>query len=76
MYNNYNIINLHRNAIELTENIENRILLCIKEATIHPQLLLSETIIEKNINKLQNFESSKLNGIIGNYYLKHKKVYI
>lgn len=66
------IISLSRKAMALTNENENLIMICLKKSIDFSKPYLSESVIEKSIQKLQNYEHRLKNGSIGNYYLRHK----
>lgn len=64
----------NRKALELAKDDIKQIYSCLLTFIDYPKHLQPKTVIDDVIQKLSNVKNSRVDQVLGKYYLKHKKV--
>jgi len=63
-----------RKAIELAKDDTKQLYSCLLTCIDYPKELLSKSMMDDIITKLANVNNSRVDQVLGKYYLKHEKV--
>jgi len=64
----------NRKAIELAKDDTKQLYSCLMTCIDYPKELLSKSTMDNLITKLENVKNSRVDQVLGKYYLKHEKV--
>jgi len=63
-----------RKSVELAKDDTKQLYSCLLTCIDYPKELLSKSMLDSIIAKLENVENSRVDQVLGKYYLKHEKV--
>jgi len=63
-----------RKSVELAKDDTKQLYSCLLTCIDYPKELLSKSMIDSIITKLENVRNSRVDQVLGKYYLKHEKV--
>lgn len=64
----------YRKAVELAKDDIKQLYSCLLTFIDYPKHLQPKTVIDDVIQKLSNVKNTRVDQVLGKYYLKHKKV--
>jgi len=63
-----------RKSVELAKDDTKQLYSCLLTCIDYPKELLSKSMINNLITKLENVKNSRVDQVLGKYYLKHEQV--
>jgi hypothetical protein len=68
------LIDLYRKSVELAKDDTKQLYSCLLTCINYPKELLSKSMIDNLIAKLTKVKNSRVDEVLGKYYLKNEKV--
>jgi len=63
-----------RKSVQLAKDGPKQLYSCLLTCIDYPKELLSKSMMDNIIKKLENVNNSRVDQVLGKYYLKHEKV--
>jgi len=64
----------YRKAVELAKDDTKQLYSCLLTCIDYPKEFLSKSMMDNIISKLENVKNSRIDQVLGKYYLKHEQV--